>query len=66
MYQYMTFYITGNNNIHRLTKNGATLRIELEDWEGLTAYAEYSNYVVADKYDNFRLTVSGYSGTAGM
>ena len=39
--------------------------VDLEDWEGNLAYAEYTTFSVASEEDGFRLTVQGYSGTAG-
>ena len=42
------------------------LRVDLEDWEGNTAYAKYTTFKVKSGVPlHFRLTVSGYSGTAG-
>ncbi len=37
----------------------------MEDFGGDTAYALYGNFAVGPEADGFRLTVSGYSGTAG-
>ncbi|XP_022097502.1 ficolin-2-like [Acanthaster planci] len=55
----------GNDNLHRLTAQGAyRLRVDLEDFEGNTAYAKYDTFRVADGSDDYRLTVGGYSGTA--
>ena len=56
----------GNDNIYRLTASGNTvLRVELEDWQGNTSYAEYGTFEVDDESNKYRLTVSNYSGTAG-
>ena len=56
----------GNDNIHRLIASGNTvLRVELEDWDGTTAYAMYGTFEVDDESNKYRLTVGGYSGTAG-
>ena len=56
----------GNDNIHRLTANGNTvLRVELEDWAGDTAYAEYGIFKVDDESNKYKLTAGSYSGTAG-
>ena len=56
----------GINNIQRLTVSGNTvLRVELEDWDGNTAYAVYGTFKVDDKSNKHRRTVGGYSGTAG-
>ena len=56
----------GNDNLHRLTAAGnVTLRVDLEDFEGNFAYAEYTTFKVADEADKYRLLIGGYSGTAG-
>lgn len=43
----------------------AKLRVDLEDWDGLAYHAEYSHFAVEDSSTNYRMTVLGYSGTAG-
>ncbi|XP_078603955.1 uncharacterized protein LOC144877784 [Branchiostoma floridae x Branchiostoma japonicum] len=56
----------GNDHLHRLTaQNVYELRVDLEDFEGNTAYAKYNIFRVEDEVHKYRLTVSGYSGTAG-
>lgn len=56
----------GTEFIHRLTLSGlTTVRIDLEDHDGNKKYAEYSLFNVSDGTDHYRLTISGYSGTAG-
>ncbi|XP_062597398.1 fibrinogen-like protein 1, partial [Saccostrea cucullata] len=56
----------GNKFIHQLTADGHTiLRIELEDHDGNTRYAEYNSLTVEDASDNYRIHVTGYSGNAG-
>ena len=56
----------GLSKIHRLTKEGSnTLRVDLEDFEGNTAYANYSTFNVSDGSTEYIITVGGYSGTAG-
>ncbi|XP_063783052.1 fibroleukin [Pseudophryne corroboree] len=56
----------GNDKIHLLTKsNNMILRIELEDFKGVKEYAKYDQFYVANEYLKYRLSVSGYSGTAG-
>ena len=53
----------GNDYIHRLTsQRSQILRIELEDWEGQTAYAEYDSFSVGDESDKYRLSLGSYSG----
>ena len=56
----------GNDNVHRLTAaDDVMLRVDLEDFEGNFAYAEYSNFKVADEGNKYRLLIDGYKGTAG-
>ena len=55
----------GLSKIHRLTKEGSnTLRVDLGDFEGNTAYANYSTFSISDGSTEYILTVGGYSGTA--
>ncbi len=59
-------YAAGNRRLHILTSTkNYSLRIELEDFEGNTRYASYSHFAVGSEEDGFRLSLSGYSGTAG-
>ena len=52
--------------LHRLTSSlQYELRVDLADWSGQTAYAKYSTFSIANASDGYRLTVGGYSGTAG-
>ena len=56
----------GLSKIHRLAKEGSnTLRLDLGDFEGNTAYANYSTFSISDGSTEYILTVGGYSGTAG-
>ncbi|XP_058481187.1 fibrinogen-like 2a [Solea solea] len=56
----------GNDHIHLLTKaKDMVLRIELEDFEGVREYAKYDQFYVANEFLRYRLSLSGYSGTAG-
>ncbi|GAA6217667.1 proteoglycan 4-like [Lates japonicus] len=56
----------GNNMIHLLTRDrDVVLRVELEDFDGVMEYAEYEQFKVASERQRYRLTVGGYSGTAG-
>lgn len=51
----------GNDHIHLLTKaKDMTLRIELEDFEGVREYAKYDQFYVANEFLLYRLSVSGY------
>jgi hypothetical protein len=40
--------------------------VDLTDFAGDKAYALYSTFKVGDESTKYQLTVSGYSGTAGM
>ena len=56
----------GLDKIHRLTASRASeLRVEIEDWDKNTGYAKYGEFLVGDEVSLYRLTVSGFSGTAG-
>ncbi|XP_031450026.1 fibroleukin [Phasianus colchicus] len=56
----------GNDKIHLLTKSQEMqLRIDLEDFNGIKEYAKYQHFYVANEYLKYRLSVHGYSGTAG-
>ena len=59
-------YWLGLSYIHRLTTSASQdLRVDMEDFEGGSAYARYTTFTVANATDSYRLLVSGYSGTAG-
>jgi len=59
-------YWLGLSYIHRLTTSASQdLRVDLEDFEGGSAYARYTTFTVANATDSYQLLVSGYSGTAG-
>ena len=56
----------GNDKIHRLTASRASsLRVELEDWNGVRVYAKYGQFNIGDEQAEYRLEASSYSGTAG-
>ncbi|XP_078698930.1 uncharacterized protein LOC144926219 isoform X1 [Branchiostoma floridae x Branchiostoma belcheri] len=59
-------YWLGNENIHLLTaQKNYRLRVDMMDWGNQKRYAEYDTFRVAGESDGYRLTISGYSGTAG-
>ena len=59
-------YWLGLSYIHRLTTSASQdLRVDMEDFEGGSAYARYTTFTVSTATDSYRLLVSGYSGTAG-
>ena len=60
-------YWIGLASLHQLLRlNEANeLRIDLKDYSGNSAYAKYSSFIVGDSTSKYRLSGSGYSGTAG-
>ncbi|KAL9975452.1 hypothetical protein ACROYT_G012613 [Oculina patagonica] len=55
----------GLDKIHRLTKEKSRLRVDLEDINGKTAYAEYSFFGVSNEGSKYKLSLGTFSGTAG-
>ncbi|XP_076805269.1 microfibril-associated glycoprotein 4-like [Clavelina lepadiformis] len=56
----------GLDNIHQMTRGGGCrLKIELWDFHGNQAYADYSSFSIESAENLYRLRVSGYSGNAG-
>ena len=47
-----------------ISAEGMILRVELEDFEGNTVYAQYDTFLVESEAENYRLWVGGYSGNA--
>ena len=60
-------YWLGLKNIHRLTLNVTTwaLQIDLESFDGETAYAVYDTFAISDAASNYTLSVGEYSGNSG-
>ena len=42
------------------------LRVELEDFENRTRYAEYQSFTIGNAESKYRLDIDGYSGNAGL
>ncbi|XP_077623182.1 angiopoietin-4, partial [Crocuta crocuta] len=56
----------GNEVVHQLTSSAAySLRVELQDWEGNEAFAQYEHFQLGSEGQLYRLSLSGYSGSAG-
>ncbi|XP_066295017.1 microfibril-associated glycoprotein 4-like isoform X3 [Branchiostoma lanceolatum] len=56
----------GNDKLHQLTSQAQyELRVDLEDFEGNSAYAQYQVFTVGSEAEHYRLTLGGYNGTAG-
>ena len=49
----------------RLTSTTTELRVDMQDFEGSSAYAQYTSFSVGDSSFKYVLTVSSYSGTVG-
>ncbi|XP_068737347.1 microfibril-associated glycoprotein 4-like isoform X3 [Montipora capricornis] len=59
-------YWLGLDKIYRLTKLVKnTLRVDLEDTKGKTAYAAYKMFAVTSERAKYQLSLGTYSGTAG-
>ncbi|XP_067876216.1 fibrinogen alpha chain-like [Heterodontus francisci] len=54
----------GNDILHLLTQKESVLRIELEDWSGNEAYAEYT-VTVGSESESYILNIANYVGDAG-
>ena len=55
----------GLDKIHRLTNIEIfKLRVDLEDWEGETRFAEYDMFATGDEASKYRLSLGSYSGTS--
>uniref|UniRef100_A0A671UG28 Angiopoietin 4 n=1 Tax=Sparus aurata TaxID=8175 RepID=A0A671UG28_SPAAU len=56
----------GNEALFLLTGQGQySLRVELKDWEGNPAHAQYDRFTLTNERQQYRLYLRGYSGTAG-
>ncbi|XP_032074272.1 angiopoietin-4 [Thamnophis elegans] len=60
-------YWLGNEAIHLLTSQAASaLRVELLDWEGNQAYAQYDKVRLTGERQRYRLALRGYKGSVGL
>uniref|UniRef100_A0A7N8XB44 Angiopoietin 4 n=1 Tax=Mastacembelus armatus TaxID=205130 RepID=A0A7N8XB44_9TELE len=56
----------GNEVLYLLTSQGQySLRVEVRDWEGNPAHAQYDRFSLASEKQQYRLYLRGYTGTAG-
>ncbi|KAJ8033900.1 Fibrinogen-like protein 1 [Holothuria leucospilota] len=57
----------GNDKLHSLTaQKGYQLRIDLVDSLGIPYFAKYNSFRINSESDKYRLSVSSYSGNAGL
>jgi len=63
----MLLWCAGNDYIHLLTsQKRQVLHVDLGDWEGNTAWAEYDDFKVGNEATKYKLISLGeYSGDAG-
>ena len=55
----------GLDKIHSLTNSDTLkLRVDLEDWEGETRFAEYDMFAIGNEATKYRLSLGSYSGTS--
>lgn len=47
------------------TRTKHELRVDLQKFAGEKTYARYATFSLASEADKYKLTVGGYSGTAG-
>ena len=55
----------GLNKIHRLTHKTNILKVDLEDFEGVTKHAIYDSFKVLDSSQGYVIRVSGYRELPG-
>ena len=67
-WHYGCLRFAGNENIHLLTSNARQkLRVDLADFEGINAFAEYDDFNVGNETEQYKLVSIGkYNGTAGQ
>ena len=55
----------GNDNIHSLTSGGVNvLRIDMEAWDGETAFAAYTNFSIDDESTNYTLRFANMTASS--
>ena len=53
----------GLDKIHRLTSSGTyKLRVDVEDFAGIIAFAEYDFFEVSSEGEKYKLSLRSYSG----
>ena len=56
----------GLGKIHQITKQRSKLRVDLEDFSGKSAYAEYNVFGVGDEGSKYKLSLGTYSGKCSV
>jgi hypothetical protein len=56
----------GNENIYLLTNQANySLRVEMEDWNGVKKYAKYDMFKIMSEEEGYKLILGDYHGNAG-
>jgi hypothetical protein len=56
----------GLDILHTVTSSGSwNLRVDMEQFDSTTAYAQYSAFSVGDEASNYQLSIGSYTGDAG-
>ncbi|CAG2202173.1 Tenascin-R,Ficolin-3,Fibrinogen C domain-containing protein 1,Ficolin-2,Fibroleukin,Fibrinogen-like protein 1,Tenascin,Ficolin-1 [Mytilus edulis] len=56
----------GNSKLYIITDQGRyELMVMIEDFKNNTAFARYKSFKIGDVFSNYKLSIEGYSGTAG-
>lgn len=59
--------LIGNQMLYTLTtKWKYTLRVDLQAYDGVRVYSEYTTFIVNSPGTMYKLTVAGYSGNASV
>ncbi|CAC5394018.1 Fibroleukin,Angiopoietin-related protein 2,Angiopoietin-1 [Mytilus coruscus] len=59
-------YWIGNDKIFNILNGKSySLRFDMERWSGEWRYAQYEIFKIADESEDYKLTLAGYTGTAG-
>lgn len=59
-------FVSGNDYLHTiLSQRNYKMRVDLEYNDGNNAQAVYSSFNVGNESSGYKLSISGYSGTAG-
>lgn len=63
----MCLSLTGNDNIFALTNQAPySIRFDMHDVGGRYNFAVYRHFKISDEKLDYRLSVSNYSGSAGI
>ena len=53
----------GLDKIYRVTNSDTfKLRVDLEDWQGVTRFAKYASFAILNEANKYKLSVGSYSG----